>query len=40
VSGVVHADVSVTVRPNASNWDRVAASALVRAAYAHLKSLQ
>jgi len=40
VSGVVQADVTVTVRPNASNWDRVAASALVRAAYAHLKSSQ
>lgn len=40
LSGVVHAEVSVTVRPNAVHWDRDAANALVRAAYAHLKSLQ
>jgi hypothetical protein len=39
VSGVVQADVTVTVRSNASNYDQVDASALTRAAYAHLRSL-
>jgi hypothetical protein len=38
VSGVVQADVTVTVR-NLSNYDQADTSALTRAAYAHLKSL-
>jgi len=38
VSGVVQADVTVTVR-NLSNYDQADTSALARAAYAHLQSL-
>jgi hypothetical protein len=39
VSGVVKADVTVTVRSNVSNYDQADTTALARAAYKHLRSL-